>query len=79
MQSFAKIHGKAGVTDVRCYGDEVYTAGRDGHYRKYCMENGQLVLLTSSQVYKGFEWIDRLEIRDGGDIYIYGFQSVRIE
>ena len=50
IQSFWKVHGKAGVTDVRYHGDEVYTAGRDGQYRCYTVDGTRLELLHGSKV-----------------------------
>ena len=35
LQSFPRIHGKAGVTDVCFHDDQVYSCGRDGQYRVY--------------------------------------------
>ncbi|XP_071154129.1 tRNA (34-2'-O)-methyltransferase regulator WDR6-like [Mytilus edulis] len=75
VQSFWKIHGKTGVTDICSADDSIYTAGRDGHYRQFTIDNGQLQLLNSNRVFKGFDWLDKLELRSDGDIYIYGFQS----
>ena len=50
IQSFWKIHGKAGVTDV-CYHDNyVYTSGRDGYFRQYSVENDELHLLNANRV-----------------------------
>ncbi|CAC5398690.1 unnamed protein product [Mytilus coruscus] len=75
VQSFWKIHGKTGVTDVCSADNTIYTAGRDGHYRQFTIYNGQLMLLNSNRVFKGFDWLDKLELQPDGDIYIYGFQS----
>ncbi|KAK7109625.1 tRNA (34-2'-O)-methyltransferase regulator WDR6-like [Littorina saxatilis] len=73
-QTFAKVHGSAGVTCV-CYHDNtVYTTGRDGQYRRWTINNGQLQLLNSSRVFKGFDWIDRLWVEEDG-LYILGFYS----
>ena len=49
-QSFWKVHGKAGVTDVCYHDNHVYTAGRDGEYRKYDVTERRLELLHSSKV-----------------------------
>ncbi|KAL8586375.1 hypothetical protein ACOMHN_022990 [Nucella lapillus] len=48
-QTFAKIHGGAGVTCVCLYDGTVYTAGRDGHYRRWSLTSGRLQLLNSSR------------------------------
>lgn len=50
VQSFWKIHGKTGVTDICSADDSIYTAGRDGHYRQFTIDNGQLQLLNSNRV-----------------------------
>ncbi|XP_013403103.1 WD repeat-containing protein 6 [Lingula anatina] len=73
-QSFAKLHGKAGVTDVCIHADYVYTSGRDGQYRQFRVRAGQLELMTSSKVFKGFEWIDRMIFQDQNMI-ILGFHT----
>ncbi len=50
QQSFWKVHGKTGVTDIAYHNGHVYTAGRDGHYRQYSVEEGKLSLLHSNKV-----------------------------
>ena len=50
VQSFWKIHGKTGVTDIRRTEDIVYTCGRDGHYRTFKIDNDRLTLLNSNRV-----------------------------
>ena len=50
IQSFWKVHGKAGVTDVRYHDNHVYSAGRDGEYREYDVIEGRLELLHSNKV-----------------------------
>ncbi|XP_061194456.1 tRNA (34-2'-O)-methyltransferase regulator WDR6-like isoform X1 [Saccostrea echinata] len=75
-QSFPKIHGKTGVSSICFYGDNVYTTGRDGCYRVFSHDVGHLTLLNSYRVYKGFEWIDRLQIEEeGAEFFVFGFQS----
>ncbi|XP_062614048.1 tRNA (34-2'-O)-methyltransferase regulator WDR6-like isoform X2 [Saccostrea cucullata] len=75
-QSFPKIHGKTGVTSICFYGDNIYTTGRDGCYRVFSHDAGHMTLLNSYRVYKGFEWIDRLQIaEEGADFFVFGFQS----
>ena len=50
VQSFFKVHGKSGVTDM-CYHDErFYTCGRDGAYAVYQYENRQWNKLHSMKV-----------------------------
>lgn len=62
------------MTNIICYKGNVYTSGRDGCYRVFSYEDGYMVFLNSYRVYKGFEWIDKLEIVDDGvDYYIFGF------
>lgn len=76
VQTFLKIHGKAGVTFICCYGNQVYSAGRDGNYRTFVWtESGQLELLHINRVCKGFEWIEKLHFTDNGDIQIQGFYT----
>lgn len=80
-QSFPKIHGKTGVTNIICHKDNVYTSGRDGCYRVFSHDDGHMTLLNTHRIYKGFEWIDKLQIADdgaddGADYHIFGFQSV---
>lgn len=75
-QSFPKIHGKTGVTNIICDKGNVYTTGRDGCYRVFSHEDGHMTLLNTHRIYKGFEWIDKLEIADdGADFHVFGFQS----
>uniref|UniRef100_K1QY02 tRNA (34-2'-O)-methyltransferase regulator WDR6 n=1 Tax=Magallana gigas TaxID=29159 RepID=K1QY02_MAGGI len=75
-QSFPKIHGKTGVMNIICHKGNVYTSGRDGCYRVFSHEDGHMTLLNTHRVYKGFEWIDKLQIADdGADYHIFGFQS----
>ncbi|KAL3864776.1 hypothetical protein ACJMK2_006430 [Sinanodonta woodiana] len=74
IQSFPKIHGKTGVTDVCFHDNQVYTCGRDGHYRQYDWQN-KLVLLNSYRVSKGFEWIDKLMITEEGQITFLCFHN----
>ena len=77
LQSFPKIHGKTGVTNIIFHGDTVYTTGRDGCYRVFSHNSGHMTLLNTYRVYKGFEWIDRLDIaEEGADYHVFGFQSV---
>lgn len=80
-QSFPKIHGKTGVTNIICDKGNVYTTGRDGCYRVFSHEDhGHMTLLNTHRIYKGFEWIDKLEIADdGADFRVFGFQSVSEE
>lgn len=76
-QSFPKIHGKTGVTNIICHKGNVYTSGRDGCYRVFSHDDGHMTLQNTHRVYKGFEWIDKLQIADdGADYHIFGFQSV---
>ncbi|ELU07060.1 hypothetical protein CAPTEDRAFT_228218 [Capitella teleta] len=49
LQSFPRIHGKAGVTDVCFHGNQLYTCGRDGFIRTYDVMEGRLVLLTATR------------------------------
>ncbi|KAK7481281.1 hypothetical protein BaRGS_00027541 [Batillaria attramentaria] len=78
VQTFSKIHESAGVTSICYHGGTVFTAGRDGQYRRWGMKNGSLELLSSSRVFKGFDWIDRLVFTEQ-DLSIYGFYSARGE
>ncbi|XP_046362387.2 WD repeat-containing protein 6-like [Haliotis rufescens] len=72
--SFAKIHGKAGVTDVCYHGNTVYTSGRDGQYRQWDVTDRELTLRSSHRVMKGMDWIDRLHVT-ADDTLVYGFHS----
>ncbi|XP_055955530.1 WD repeat-containing protein 6 [Patella vulgata] len=75
IQSFPKIHGKAGVTCISSIGQKIYSAGRDGHYRIWTIDqDGCLELLNSNKVLKGLEWIDRLVFIDN-KLQVYGFHS----
>ncbi|XP_046542365.1 WD repeat-containing protein 6-like [Haliotis rubra] len=74
--SFAKIHGKAGVTDVCYHGNTVYTSGRDGQYRQWDLTDRELKLRSSHRVMKGMDWIDRLQVT-ADDTLVYGFHSSR--
>lgn len=76
-QSFYRIHGKSGVTDVRSRKGFLFTAGRDGQYRQFnSSEDNSLQLLNSKKVFKGFEWLDQLHFNDEDDLLILGFHSV---
>ncbi|XP_067657544.1 tRNA (34-2'-O)-methyltransferase regulator WDR6-like isoform X2 [Haliotis asinina] len=72
--SFAKIHGKAGVTDVCYHGNMVYTCGRDGQYRQWDVTDRDLKLRSTHRVMKGMDWIDRLQVT-ADDTLVYGFHS----
>ena len=50
MQSFVRLHGKAGVTDLCYHGDHLYTCGRNGLYCQFSVESGKVHLLTSNKV-----------------------------
>ena len=50
-QTFSRIHGNSGVTDIRCHGDNVYSCGRNGRYCQFTVANGnQLELVSSNKV-----------------------------
>ncbi|KAI0211811.1 WD repeat-containing protein 6 [Lamellibrachia satsuma] len=74
QQSFKKIHGKSGVTDIRYHDDHVYSCGRDGQFRKYVTDKNGLHLLSSNKVFKGFDWISRL-LFHAGDLLVLGFHT----
>ena len=42
------------MTDIITADDVIYTAGRDGHYREFKFDDGQLVLLNSNRVCNAF-------------------------
>ncbi|KAH9520196.1 hypothetical protein Btru_060249 [Bulinus truncatus] len=73
-QIFLRVHSKAGTTFV-CYREgHIYSAGRDGFYRQWQIQNDTLVQLHGSKVVRGFEWIERLEWNHD-DLLVYGFFS----
>jgi len=50
-QTFSRVHGNSGVTDVRCHGDDVYSCGRNGRYCQFSVANdNQLQLISSNKV-----------------------------
>jgi len=50
-QTFSRLHGNSGVTDICCHGDDVYSCGRNGHYCQFAVANdNQLQLLSSNKV-----------------------------
>ena len=50
-QTFSRIHGNSGVTDIRCYGDDVYSCGCNGRYCRFAVVNGnQLQLISTNRV-----------------------------
>ena len=50
-QTFSRVHGNSGVTDVRCHGDSVYSCGRNGRYCQFAVANGnQLQLISNNKV-----------------------------
>lgn len=50
-QSLSRVHGKAGVTDVRLYKGVLYSAGRDGMYRQWKVyDGGRLELMHNNRV-----------------------------
>ncbi|XP_014662156.1 PREDICTED: WD repeat-containing protein 6-like [Priapulus caudatus] len=76
VQSFARVHGKAGVTDVlRSGSDLVLTAGRDGQYRQWKIDgSSRLKLMYSNRGCKGLDWIEKI-ILAKDDLWICGFHS----
>ncbi|CAH1783035.1 unnamed protein product [Owenia fusiformis] len=75
VQSFFKVHGQGGTTDVHYHQGSVYTAGRDGCYRQYSItQNATLHLLYHQKVAKGFEWIERL-IFSNSQMSVLGFHN----
>jgi hypothetical protein len=50
IQNFWKLHGKSGVTDISLFGENIYSTGRDGVYRKYVVHDGKLKLLANHKV-----------------------------
>ena len=47
-QTFSRIHGNSGVTDVRCHGNVVFSCGRNGRYCQFAVDNGNLLQLIST-------------------------------
>ena len=47
-QTFSRIHGNSGVTDIRCHGDDVYSCGRNGRYCQFTVDNDHRLQLVSS-------------------------------
>ncbi|XP_041476881.1 WD repeat-containing protein 6-like [Lytechinus variegatus] len=77
VSSIPGIHGKAGTSFVCQYDGSVYSAGRDGTYRQYCItEQGEIRLENTHKVYKGFEWLEKLVFTEDGDLLVLGFHSV---
>ncbi|XP_033756154.1 LOW QUALITY PROTEIN: WD repeat-containing protein 6-like [Pecten maximus] len=76
VQTFYRIHGKTCVTHICCHDNYIYTAGRDGTYNQYEVNEEKLVLLHSNKIHKGFDWLDRLDFTGkDGDLLVYGFHS----
>ncbi|XP_060064987.1 WD repeat-containing protein 6-like [Ylistrum balloti] len=76
VQTFYRIHGKTCVTHICCHNNYVYTAGRDGTYNQYEINEEKLVLLHTNRIHKGFDWLDRLDFTyKDGDLLVYGFHS----
>ncbi|KAK0057949.1 WD repeat-containing protein 6 [Biomphalaria pfeifferi] len=73
-QMFVKVHGKAGTTFVGHRDGYIYSAGRDGFYRQWQIQDGSLVQLHGCKVVKSFEWIEKLEWNQD-DLLVYGFLS----
>uniref|UniRef100_A0A2C9KQE6 tRNA (34-2'-O)-methyltransferase regulator WDR6 n=1 Tax=Biomphalaria glabrata TaxID=6526 RepID=A0A2C9KQE6_BIOGL len=73
-QKFVKVHGKVGTTFVGHRDGYIYSAGRDGFYRQWQIQDGSLVQLHGCKVVKGFEWIEKLEWNQD-DLLVYGFLS----
>ncbi|XP_074641979.1 tRNA (34-2'-O)-methyltransferase regulator WDR6-like isoform X2 [Tubulanus polymorphus] len=74
IQSFHRLHGKAGVTSLCYHEGYVYSTGRDGCYRKYEIIEQKLNLLSSNKVHKGFDWIDKI-LFTSDDSIILGFHT----
>ncbi|ESO81945.1 hypothetical protein LOTGIDRAFT_170485 [Lottia gigantea] len=75
IQSFPKIHGKAGVTSIIYRDSKILTAGRDGQYRIWLLDTDKIQLLNSHKVLKNLEWIDRLVLTGNNQLHVYGFHS----
>ncbi|XP_028403319.1 WD repeat-containing protein 6-like isoform X2 [Dendronephthya gigantea] len=75
-QSLIGIHGRNGVTSICRNSGYIYTTGRDGCIRQYTLSEGELELLDKRKVYKGMEWIDRVNFTPEGEVLVYGFHTV---
>ncbi|NXG57322.1 WDR6 protein, partial [Hemiprocne comata] len=69
------IHGKTGVTSVTCYGDYIYSTGRDGVYRQLHLQGQQLEVLRKHRPCKGLQWIEELCFTPDGDLLVLGFHA----
>ncbi|XP_063963460.1 tRNA (34-2'-O)-methyltransferase regulator WDR6-like [Lytechinus pictus] len=77
ISSVPGIHGKAGTSFVCQYDGLIWSTGRDGTYRQYCItEQGEIRLENTHKVYKGFEWLEKLVFTEDGDLLVLGFHSV---
>lgn len=71
--SHVAIHGKTGVSFISQHDGAVYSAGRDGTYRKYLVDGWKLQLINTFKVFKGFEWLEKLVFTP--DALVMGFHS----
>ncbi|XP_033119459.1 WD repeat-containing protein 6-like isoform X2 [Anneissia japonica] len=69
------VHGKVGVTDICCHEDHIYSTGRDGTCKEYDLSGGVLQIMNTNRIYKGFEWIEKLIIKENGEIQVLGFHT----
>ncbi|XP_071828447.1 tRNA (34-2'-O)-methyltransferase regulator WDR6-like isoform X2 [Apostichopus japonicus] len=73
--SHIAIHGKTGVSFIAQHDGFLYSAGRDGTYRKYSVTEGwKLRLIHTFKVQKGFDWLEKL-IFTSSDLLVMGFHS----
>ncbi|XP_071947066.1 tRNA (34-2'-O)-methyltransferase regulator WDR6-like isoform X2 [Antedon mediterranea] len=69
------VHGKVGVTDICCHNNNVYSTGRDGTYKEYQFHDNFLQVMNTNKVYKGFEWIEKILIKENGEMQVLGFHT----
>lgn len=50
METYPKMHGKSGITDMVTHESFLYTAGRDGFYCQFSFQSGQLSLVNENKV-----------------------------
>lgn len=77
MQSLPKLHGKMGVTDLKVVNDVLWSAGRDGFLRSYCMVEGDKSVTMLQALHVGYDWVAGISLA-WGELAIYVWHGANI-